>query len=1264
MGTDAGNLRWRHWWPVLLVALTAAGIGLFVAASNDAAVAAPGTPVCGTLPPGPTTWNAAGSPYLICPDGVFVPQGATLNLDGTLGKVLVSATGNGGVLVASGTIRTINTSEVSRIFFDGPQAERGAWIGLHLGTDHFSTDTTNADLHYVSIAHAQSAVRVANAQSAVLDHLSITESRGGIFGGPVVSVTNSTVSGVDQDGINLTCAQGVSEPPPPRNPIVVNNNVIDNAGHFGIAVRADFIDMCDPVSVRGNTVTNSGTSSPRYPAIGVSAFVAGLGSGQAIGDNVGGGNGLDAIFLFGRVRTSTTWLEPTNAKAVHPLGYLAGWMSFQDNAVLTVPAGAVVKGGPGPNATLAGIIGSEASIDASAGGAVFTSYSDNSVGLAVCPSILVSDCSPKPGDFAALTAGGNGDSLTLNGAKVRFAGLVGGGGTGATTITNTLIEHSVSGVRVGSTTAFTMTGGSVVDTRETAITSVDAGSVAISGVQVRDSGGLGIDVSQTDNVSITGTTVDSAGGIGIHVQDGTPTVKNNVVVNSGHAGTLPEVAVLLEQVDLTLGPAGSVDGNTGANNAINALALNAMVTNSFTWRTAHFSSSAEPLGYVAKGALRLRGPNTLTVPANSVVKGGQIALEGSTMDATAGGAVFTGLKDDSAGVATCPSVSLGETECDLGPTQGMFGIDITTWPFGGSRGSATIVGAQLRRSSIRIDSGATSAPGHPGFGAVLDRSTLPGGTLTALDTRVLVRDSVIARSPGTGISLAGSGSGVISGSVIADSATAGLDASGRPVEVTGTHILRNGIGDANLGIGAVLGPDSSVSCSSIHDNQTGMRAAGVTISNTDLYANAGAGRFDLDAVTPVDARQNWWGQPSGPQPGQVQHPENADTSDPRSAPSSCIPAPLPIPEEGAWGTFAALTPARILDTRGGAPIGQGQQRAVQVAGVGGVPAIGVSAVVLNVTGTQPTAATFLTVWPSGSPRPTASSLNLVPGQTAPNLVTVKVGPDGKVLIYNNAGSTHVLADVAGWYSDGSPPEHGRYTPVAPKRLLDSRQSGPIGEGSSSSLKVTGVAGVPSTGVAAVVLNVTGTQPTAATHVTVWPSGVPRPTVSNLNLVPGQTRPNLVVARVGGDGRVAIYNNAGATHVIADLQGWYSDGSTDVGGTFTPVRPLRVLDTRSGQPIGPGQKIEVPIPGSGFITADALNVTATEPTAATYLTMWPSDSPQPDASNLNVGPGETAPNQIIAGVGSNGPVYMYNNAGSTHVIVDVAGWFWDPPPPDG
>ena len=114
---------------------------------------------------------------------------------------------------------------------------------------------------------------------------------------------------------------------------------------------------------------------------------------------------------------------------------------------------------------------------------------------------------------------------------------------------------------------------------------------------------------------------------------------------------------------------------------------------------------------------------------------------------------------------------------------------------------------------------------------------------------------------------------------------------------------------------------------------------------------------------------------------------------------------------------------------------------------------------------------------------------------------------------------------------------GRVVVSSPTRLMDTRRSGgALGHGVSRVLDVT-VGAVPSTA-RAVVLNVTVTEPTRSGYLTVWPNGRARPEASNLNFVAGQTVPNQVIAAVGPDGKICLFNSAGSTHVIVDLMGWY------------------------------------------------------------------------------------------------------------------------------
>ena len=256
------------------------------------------------------------------------------------------------------------------------------------------------------------------------------------------------------------------------------------------------------------------------------------------------------------------------------------------------------------------------------------------------------------------------------------------------------------------------------------------------------------------------------------------------------------------------------------------------------------------------------------------------------------------------------------------------------------------------------------------------------------------------------------------------------------------------------------------------------------------------------------------------------------------------------------GAYQALVPARILDTRLTAgTLGAGSSLNVQVLGQGGVPASGVSAVTLNVTVTDTTAPSFLIVWPAGLPQPLASNLNWTAGKTVPNVVEVAVGAGGQISLYNGFGMVDLVLDMEGYVGVATvPPPAGLYNPVVPNRVLDTRlgmgaPAAPVCAGQTISVKIAGTPGIPSTGVAAVVLNVTVTRTVVApSSLTVYPTGSARPISSNLNFVPGQTVANGVIVKVGTSGYVDFYDAAGHTDIVADVSGWFTDATSSAGGS--------------------------------------------------------------------------------------------------------------------
>ena len=85
-----------------------------------------------------------------------------------------------------------------------------------------------------------------------------------------------------------------------------------------------------------------------------------------------------------------------------------------------------------------------------------------------------------------------------------------------------------------------------------------------------------------------------------------------------------------------------------------------------------------------------------------------------------------------------------------------------------------------------------------------------------------------------------------------------------------------------------------------------------------------------------------------------------------------------------------------------------------VAGRGGVAADAPSTV-LNVTVTDAEGAGYVTVYPCGTPRPLASSVNFVAGVTVANGVVGRVGTSGKVCLFVS-DAAHLVVDVAGYFT--------------------------------------------------------------------------------------------------------------------------------------------------------------------------------------------------------------------------------------------------------
>jgi hypothetical protein len=425
-------------------------------------------------------------------------------------------------------------------------------------------------------------------------------------------------------------------------------------------------------------------------------------------------------------------------------------------------------------------------------------------------------------------------------------------------------------------------------------------------------------------------------------------------------------------------------------------------------------------------------------------------------------------------------------------------------------------------------------------------------------------------------------------------------------------------------------------------------------------------------------------------------PSTASLRIPTTSPAATVTVALSgtaVPD--ATGTYYNLpTPSRFLDTRPGARVPNGGTRTVQIAGVTKdgytMPPIGsISAVVVNLTAVATSAKGFFTLYPNGTPLPTASTINFPAGWTGANMATVPLGADGAIKVFNSGGPADILVDVLGWYAkDDSvrasyalgtqflPTESG-----GPERYYNSLQDPlngnlPFLNGDYQEFTDTWAAESDASSIQAYAVTITAFRATASGHFTSGSGDVdPLPdNVSNVNYLRGIAAPNMAIIPAAHptalDTKFRIQNfGGGEVHMIVDLLGYYvSDAS--FGLRFKPLTgvaaPKRILDTRDGTgglsgKFGPAKARTAT--ATSVASVDSIyvvgNTTGVLPTAGTYLTVWSGVTASPPlASTLNLTAGVNRAvstyTPLALNVDDSLTYRIYNNAGSTHVLFDAAG----------
>jgi hypothetical protein len=262
----------------------------------------------------------------------------------------------------------------------------------------------------------------------------------------------------------------------------------------------------------------------------------------------------------------------------------------------------------------------------------------------------------------------------------------------------------------------------------------------------------------------------------------------------------------------------------------------------------------------------------------------------------------------------------------------------------------------------------------------------------------------------------------------------------------------------------------------------------------------------------------------------------------------------PATPDVAAGRFVPINPRRALDTRpaqaGPVPPGWithkpaiGEKVRVEVPADSGVPASGVSALVVNVTATESSGPGFLQAIPTGSTTGSTSTVNYIANQNAATHAIVPLGADRTISVFTSSAS-HIVVDVMGYITDATAPStsSGLFVPVPPDRYYDSRITPYAIHAGGSTLAVP-LAGPPfvvPVGAAAISMNLTSDAAVGSGFVTVYPADGTFPLASNLNYVAATPVANAALVKLSSAGTLNTFVNV-ATHVIIDVNGYFTGG---------------------------------------------------------------------------------------------------------------------------
>lgn len=353
------------------------------------------------------------------------------------------------------------------------------------------------------------------------------------------------------------------------------------------------------------------------------------------------------------------------------------------------------------------------------------------------------------------------------------------------------------------------------------------------------------------------------------------------------------------------------------------------------------------------------------------------------------------------------------------------------------------------------------------------------------------------------------------------------------------------------------------------------------------------------------------------------------------------------------GGFATVSPARVVDTRNGTGLPQGQlvsgsTTTITIAGNGGIPA-NANAVFANITVLNSPDVGYVTAYNPNRSRPT-TSLNFESGVTTALGTTVDLSSTGTMALYLNlhatGNATDVIVDVFGYFSGTS--AAGGFTPASAR--VASNVALPAS--SVTAVQVGGVDGVPTSAssITAVAANMSVAQTgTASGYLRAWASDDTEPSTSNLNLaLQPSTISNFITLAFGVDGKIKLRNTStDALTVTIDVQGWYTNPAIQ---RFLVLSPDDLGDSPT---LSQMQSLQASNAAGGESAEETGTTPDTTPDATAGVD--PGESPMtPDMTPDNLTPARSTPGGYKR-YGSN--VSIYNN-GKYFLYTSNRGQYYD------